>query len=305
MENLAVSGFRGGPRLQLDMNHLTLMVRTIAQYHSVQYAMRIEKDPELDNLKSEIVPCQWRDPGQNSQNIFDVVYQAAFQRMFDYLDRNPEMYNSDRMKEEVGLLRENFYKDPVTLLERFIEDDKPFSVIQHGDYNRNNVQFQYSSSGGVEQPTALRMFDFQECRYGSPCFDLFFFLYMSTTAELRERHWDDLLQMYHRQVWQHLKDLLNCTDSDPRLDQYSFDNFQKHFARYAFYGAMVTIHFLPWMDCSTEEAEKLSTEFTNDMKSQAFKDILLIAGGDASNKKVALALQHACSRGYLSFIKDL
>lgn len=302
MENLSVSGFKGGPRLELDMNHLTIMVRTIAQYHSVQYAMRIEKDPELDNLKSKIVPCLWRDPGETSTNVFDVIYQSAFQRMFDYLDRNPDMYNSPQMTEEVGLLRKYYGEDPIALMDRFIEDDKAFSVIQHGDYNRNNVLFQY---GGVEEPKALRMFDFQECRYGSPCFDLFFFFYMSTTAELRERHWDDLLQMYHSQVWQHLKELLNCTDSDPRLDQYSFANFQKHFARFAFYGTMVTIHFLPWMDCSTEEAEMLSTEFTKDMKSQKFKEVLLIAGGDASNKKVALALQHACNRGYLSFIKEV
>lgn len=301
MEDLSVKGFKGGPRLQLDYNHLTLMIRKIAQYHSVQFAMRIENDPMLETLKSGITSLPWKSQGDPAENVYEIIYGAAFQRMFDYLDRNPELINSPQMKEEVELLRERFGKDPVSFLELFREDDKAFSVIQHGDYNRNNVLFQYSA----DTPTDLRIIDFQEVRYGSPAFDLFFFLYMSTTPELRDKHWDEFLHLYHNEIWQHLKDLLKCTDSDPRLQPYSFESFEKHFHRFAFYGPLVTIQFLPWMDAPEEELEPLSSEFETDMKSEKFKSLLLSVGGDSSNRKIAQALQHACSRGYLSFLKDL
>lgn len=304
MENLSSRGFKGGPRLQLDVKHLALMVEKIAQYHAVQFAMRIEGDPMLDTLKSGITALPWKTD-KPVDNVYEYIFGAAFERMFDYLDQHPEMYTTEKMRHEVGELRNRFGKDPVSFLEYFRVEDKPFTVIQHGDYNRNNVLFQYSREN-PELPVDVRMIDFQEVRYASASFDLFFFLYMSTTAESRERHWDELIGLYHNCIWRHLKDLLNCqTDQDERLQQYSVENFQRHVARYAFYGTMVTIHFLPWMDAGEEELEPLANEFTHNMKSEKCKQLLLNVGGDASNKKVAEALQHACSRGYLEFIKDL
>lgn len=304
MENLAVDGFKGGPRLRLDIDHLTLMVKKIAQYHSVQYAMRIENDPKLEAMRQGLTTLRWKIPGDPKDNVYEIIYGAGFERMFEYLDRHPELLNTPQMKEEVGILRQRYEKDPVTFLEMFREDDKAFSVIQHGDYNRNNVLFQYSAED-PEKPMALRMIDFQETRYGSPTADLFFFLYMSTTVEVRARHWDELLRLYYTGIRENLKDLLKCDDSDERLAQYSCANFEKHFRRFAFYGTMVTIHFLPWMDCKPEEVELLSEEFTHNMKSDKCHQMLLSVGGDASNQRVAEALQHACSRGYLSFIKNL
>ena len=302
MENLSVRGFRGGPRLELDFNHLALMTRKIAEYHSAQFAMRILNDPKLEVLKSGITPLPWKSNSLN--NVFEVIYRAAFDRMFSYLDANPEFHDTQEMREEVNLLREKFGKDPVSFLELFRQDDPAYSVIQHGDYNRNNVLFQYSPDN-PETPTDLRMIDFQETRYGSPAFDLFFFYYMSSTSELREKHWDELLHLYHDSVWGQLKKILNCDDSDERLGPYTYDNFQKHFARFAFYGTMVTIHFLPWMDADPEEVKVVNDEFTRNMMSDKCRDLLLKLGGEVSDRKVALALQHACSRGYLSFIRNI
>lgn len=299
-----MSGFRNGPRLELDLNHFQVMLKPIAEYHAVQYAMRILKDPMLDELKSGLTMLPWKDPSGSTDNLFEVLYPVAFDRLFEYLDRRPEELTSERMKEEVKVMREKFGKDPVALLELFREDDPAFSVILHGDYNRNNVLYKYSKDE-PEVPVSLRMIDFQEVRYASPAIDLFFFFYMSSTAEFREKHWEEIIELYHSRVWLHLKELLNCDDSDSRLATYSLENFQKHFARFAFYGTMVTIHFLPWMDCSPEELAPLADEFTHNMKSEKCRKLLLSVGGDDSNKKLVAALRHAIESGYLAFIKEL
>ena len=299
-----MSGFRNGPRNEMDFPHLKLMLKTISEYHATQYAMRILQDPMLETLKQELITLRWKEPEDSPKNLFEFVYPPAVERMFDYLDRHPEMCNTTQMKEEVDIMRSRFAKDPVALLELFREDDKKFSLILHGDYNRNNVLFQYSPEN-PETPISLRMIDFQEVRYASPAIDIFFFLYMSTSAEFRESHWDDLLRLYHENVWNHLKELVKCDDSDPRLQDYSYENFLKHFKRFAFYGAMVAIQFLPWMDADPAELEPLANEFTHDMKSEKARQLMLAIGGDEANRKVALAVQHACSQGYLSFLRDL
>lgn len=305
MENMSVSGFRSGPRLTLDMAHLQLMLKTISEYHAIQYAMRIEGDPQLDVLKKELVTLRWKEPPGSVPNLFEVFYPPAFQRMFEYFDNHPEVYTNASMKEDIELMRKRFGEDPVALLELFREDDPKFSVILHGDYNRNNVLFQYESENS-NRPIALRMIDFQEARYASPAIDLFFFFYMSTTAEFREQHWDDLLRFYHDGVWRHLKELLKCdNDSDARLQDYTYDKFLGHFSRFAFYGVMVTIQFLPWMDADPKELEPLAAEIVRDMKSELCRKYMLAVGGAASNLKVAQAVQHACNQGYLSFLRDL
>lgn len=304
MENISLSGFKNGPRLEMDMEHLNVMLLTIAEYHAVQYAMRIVKDPMLEVLKRGLTTLRWKEPAGSIPNLFEVLYPPAFDRMFDYMDRHPEIYPNEEIKKDIDLMRQKYGKDPVALLELFREDDEKFSLILHGDYNRNNVLFKYSDED-PETPIALRMIDFQEVRYASPAIDLFFFFYMSTSAAFREKHWDELICIYQTAVWNHLKEMLKCDDSDPRLQDYSLENFSKHFSRFAFYGTMVTIQFLPWMDADPLELEPLSAEFTRDMKSEKCKQLLLSVGGDASNKKVAEAVIHAASQGYLSFIKHL
>ncbi|XP_059620791.1 uncharacterized protein LOC132264557 [Phlebotomus argentipes] len=299
LKNISPLGFRNPTsRLELDADHLFFMLKTIGEYHALSYAMRVADEAQLKKLVSGIVPLVYEDKG-NVENLYDVNYKVGLHRLFDFLDRRPEL-NVGRMKEELEVLRRKYSKCPTKLLDLLRHDDYPYSVIEHGDYNRNNVLFRYDDKGS--KPLDMRMIDFQEVRYGSPAFDLSFFLYMNTSASIREQSWEDLLRYYHTSLFKCLTDILKCDENDERLKVYRFENFLQHFSRFAIYGVLVTIHFLPWMDCCEEECDELSKHFELNMKSQEFWNIATTAGGDASNEKILSAVKHASKMGYLTFL---
>ncbi|KAL9698468.1 hypothetical protein quinque_001909 [Culex quinquefasciatus] len=175
-----------------------------------------------------------------------------------------------------------------------------FSVILHGDYNRNNVLFKYEN----DKPVDIRMFDFQENRYGTPAIDLIFFMCMSMPTGLRERFWYPLLEQYHDSLMSTLQDILKCDVNDPRLKPYSYDNFKKHLQRYGMYGGMIAVHFLPWMICPEEECAQLAFHFANDMYSPEMKHWLNIAGGDAVDIRLTEVFRHLSVQGYLDIVHE-
>lgn len=77
---------------------------------------------------------------------------------------------------------------------------------------------------------SICLLDWQICRLCSPALDLAFFICSSTDRTLRERHLDDLLHVYHR----NLSDLCRrCgSDADQLLPYVELQNQLRQFARY-------------------------------------------------------------------------
>uniref|UniRef100_A0A1L8DN30 Putative juvenile hormone-inducible protein n=1 Tax=Nyssomyia neivai TaxID=330878 RepID=A0A1L8DN30_9DIPT len=299
LENISPLGFMNPTsRLELDLDHLFLMLKTIAEYHALSYAMRILDEEQLKSLVDGIVPLAFQND-DNEVNLFDVVHGIGLARLFDFLDRRPDVYTGT-MRDELEVLRRKYLTCPTKMLDRIREDDYPYSLILHGDYNRNNVLFRYDGT----KPVDVRMIDFQEVRYATPVIDLAFFLLMNTSATTRDTHWEELLHFYHRILFKSIVEIVGCDENDERLKPYLFEPFHKHFSRLAIYGVFLTAHFLPWMDCSEEECEKLTYHFETNMQSKEFWDISMIAGGDASNEKILNVVQHASKKGYLRFLLD-
>lgn len=231
MENLAEKGFRLGPRINLTVEELTLMTRAIAQYHASNYALRINKDPDLEMLINGIAPFN------GFQNH---LYQTALERVFTYLDNNPNEIDGEMFGRNVNYLKTNYGTTPVTLMKRFLRSDNVFSVILHGDYNRNNVLFKYEQDTAVD----LRFIDFQEVKYGSPAIDLSFFMYMNMQPSLFENGLNEkLLRLYHEHLIESLCELLECKQHDVRLSAYGWDTFYEHYKQFALYGALVSVMF--------------------------------------------------------------
>lgn len=162
LENLKPKGYRSGPRVDLDESHLKLMTKTIAQYHSITYAMRITKNPQLQQLIDGITPLGFVGANGDS-NVYQIIYEIALDRLFQYIDNTPEHLTDDKFVQDLENLRSKYAKEPLLLMEQFrkIDNDDIFSVILHGDYNRNNVLFKYDANESYDNPTNVKMFDFQ------------------------------------------------------------------------------------------------------------------------------------------------
>ncbi|XP_058821995.1 uncharacterized protein LOC131683753 [Topomyia yanbarensis] len=298
MENISFEGFISGPRNDLDKDHLVLMARKIAQFHACTYAMRIIKDKNLDRLVQGITPLNFVE-GEKEFHSYAVLIRLGLERVLEYIDAHPKVLDSEQFKLDISKLRNKYGKSPVHLLQKFLERNE-YSVILHGDYNRNNVLFKYEDG----KPVDIRMFDFQENRYGTPSIDLTFFMCMSMPTGLRELMWNPLLEQYHESLLQTLTGILKCEPDDKRLEPYTFDNFKKHLTRFGLYGGLVAAHFLPWMMSPEEECAQLSYHFAKDLDSPEMKHWTMVSGGEAVDKRLVEIFRQLSQLGYFSIIDE-
>jgi hypothetical protein len=299
LENLTPQGYRLGPRIDLDEAHLRLMVTNIASYHAVSYAMKINKDPMVEKLASGLKPFSYITPDDKDLESYNILFKIGLERVFTIVESRKELHANACLIASVKKIKEQMYERPVTVMQKLLAIDEHFSVFLHGDYNRNNVLFRYEQAEGHANPQELRMIDYQETRFGTPVIDLAFFMYMNMPASIRESCWDKLLDLYHETYMGCLVDILKCEKNDPRLAPFSHDKFIEHFTRHAFYGLMISFHFVPWIACPDEECERIGFLFETDMKGEELRQLLQISGGKNVDDRLLGNLQHSLTKGYL------
>lgn len=75
-------------------------------------------------------------------------------------------------------------------------------VIGYGDAYQNNTLFRHDSNGN---PAEICFIDMQMSRYASPVIDLIYFIFTSTTKQMRDIHYEYLLKTYHDQLSAHIR----------------------------------------------------------------------------------------------------
>uniref|UniRef100_A0A182QRM3 CHK kinase-like domain-containing protein n=1 Tax=Anopheles farauti TaxID=69004 RepID=A0A182QRM3_9DIPT len=300
MEDVSHRGFVPGPRLNLDQPHLELMARKIAQFHACSYALRIGgRSDKLQTLVDKIIPLNFLQDGKVFFESYDIVFKVAFERLFHYFDEKPDVIATHSLHERIDTLRRKYGKTPSELMQRCLARDDIYSVILHGDYNRNNVLFRYEN----ETPRDVMLIDFQENRYGSPALDLSFFMYMNMPPEAwASGGWDHLLTVYHQELMRCLCGIVKIEPEDERLEPYRFDRMKTHLKQHFIYGAVIAIKFLPCMLANEEEVQEIVHHFHTDITADGFRNIYLIAGGDVVNERISKVILHAADQGYLDWI---
>ncbi|KAL1401865.1 hypothetical protein pipiens_006341 [Culex pipiens pipiens] len=301
MQNVQPLDFVSGPRLDLDEPHLLLMARQIAQFHACSYALRITNESKLRQLVDAIIPLNFVQDGKVFFESYDIVFRHTQERLYQYFEEHPELLADDKTRSNIELLRKTYGKNPSQLMQRCLQQDDVYSVILHGDFNRNNVLFKYGSDG---TPEDVLMIDFQENRFGTPALDLSFFMYMNITTELRERCWRKVLKCYHDELIRCLLEITKLPKDDVRLEPYSYENILNHLARYFVYGAIIAVKFLPAMMASEEEIAHVVHYFHNDVRNEGFRTVLKSCGGEAASRRIAEVVLHCSRMGYLQFLWD-
>lgn len=301
LENLKTSGYRMGPKIDLDEAHLRLMIKNIALYHSLSYALRIRKDPKLEEMASQLAPFSFLSESGEELGSYKRLFEVGLHRFYNLVD-DPKYQNSESFVSNVRRFKEKYGTNPLVLMESILKRDDVFSIILHGDYVRNNVLFKYEQSEGFKNPKGIKMYDFQEIRYATPVIDIAFFMYMNIHYTKREELWDSLLEYYHENLIASLTDILKCDKNDECLNPYSFNNFLDHLAKHAFYGVIICLHYVPWIACSEEECSKVAHWFETDMNGDEFFNITQICGGEDVDKRIVSIVKHASDKGYMNIV---
>lgn len=216
-ENVQKNDFYVEQSLYLTEEHLNIMTECLAQFHAISLALKIERKEEFLNVVDGIQPLCFEQPN-GLPSLYDVLHEISTTRLFDCVFGQENQ--SDQFIRDMSQLKEIVGDKPVKLLDRFRQIDD-FAVIGHGDYHRNNVLFKKVDNCVVD----MKMIDFQQIRYGSPCLDLSFFMYLNITAELREALWDKILRDYHQQLLKHTAAILDIPTDSAVLSSYWYTSY--------------------------------------------------------------------------------
>ncbi|EDW81830.1 uncharacterized protein Dwil_GK25451 [Drosophila willistoni] len=315
LKHLKNDGYILEPSLSLRRDQLEAMSALIGKYHALGYATRILQPLVHERLKSGVVPLHFTTAEGQPTGVYDVLHGVAFARFFEYYERQKSIEQDSGLDAALKRLKEKYLDKPTELLERIrtqscdeSQPDSYFSTILHGDYNRNNVLFHYGPDGKVDN---IKMLDFQELRFSTIALDLSFFMYMNIPFEERSTIFPQLLKYYHKHMYELLELVLQRNQGensltkdqvDQYLSNYSFERFQSHFKRYAFYGVMICMHFLPWLLAEKEECDKLAHLFETNMHGPEFYQLSIDIAGDAANQEIFNIVRHAYEQGYMDEI---
>jgi hypothetical protein len=276
LQDLRPLGYKigGDKTMFLDYDHIVVALEGLARYHALSYGM---KKKDFGRYEQHVV-TQVRD----ARRILRKESESNFTAVgFPKFVRHGTMLILDKFN-EVQLKEGGLYAEKVRRVQEKVESfaellrelatpEEPLSVLCHGDFNMNNMLFQYDSNG---RPTGVKFLDFQTPYYASPAIDISFFLFMNASPKIWANCWDGLFSAYHQTLLDALSEFLNCPQEE-LLPDFSLEAFKEQFSKYCLYGFLVATSFIVAHENSDMHDMKSSDAFRNGIVPLEDLDIFL------------------------------
>ncbi|KYQ60115.1 hypothetical protein ALC60_00842 [Trachymyrmex zeteki] len=260
IEDLAPLGFRMADRSSgLDLAHSVLALRGLARFHAASVAL-CEKEP---NQKEMYLKGTFNK--QHPPEMKDIFIKST-KALADEIANWPEV---KKYSKKIAKLSDHIYEIGINASKLF-EDE--FNVINHGDFQMNNILFKYIVQNNDSKPIDYIFVDFQMCVYGSPALDLHGFLNSSPSPDVIENKRHFLLNEYLDTLSATMKQL-NCKTHPPSMKE-----LKAILKRRASFGMIISFTVLPYMlRCQTETDlnEIISTGTFIYPKSESFKQLMI------------------------------
>ncbi|XP_055909080.1 uncharacterized protein LOC129943997 [Eupeodes corollae] len=199
--------------LGLNQSQAKMVLTKIGQFHAATMILARDQPEVMDLFSQPTID-------KNAQNtVRDSVFRSNIEVMADLVE------NWDGFKNIARKLRnvKNDFYDRVT---KCVHNKEAFKVLNHGDLWVNNCMFKHSDEG---DPENLLFIDFQLSYYGSPIFDLHYFLNTSLQLDVLNKKRNVLLLTYYQALRSTLKTLNYPTLKIPTWDQFSQEVMVKEF----------------------------------------------------------------------------
>ncbi|KAK9874576.1 hypothetical protein WA026_005409 [Henosepilachna vigintioctopunctata] len=257
LEDLFHEGFLSWDRYKvLDMDHVLLVLKSLAEYHAISLAMskKIPKDFEglSRNLSNMLINF-----GNIEERAF--FFKRVIQKVCGLLEKSNRKDLAEKIDMKIVRNVENL------LLTETSDEDKV--VISHGDCWNSNILFKYTSSTDFK-PSEICFVDFQFCMLDTPVKDISFFLYTSCDKSQLDK-FDFLLQTYYASFSKTLKSL----ECEPDKI-FSYEDLLRHWKKYSAFGLVLSSFFIRIEQLLSGEVPEMNTQnpfdkiFEHDIKNE-------------------------------------
>jgi hypothetical protein len=279
LEDLNHLGYKMADRRRgLDLPHCKLALRCLARFHSMSVALH-RKDQKFMSSFTEVFYIEKNRP------IITGFIEPAIKHLASLTATWP---GYERFEDKIKKVAE-------TCATRAIQMAKPkegsLSVLNHGDFWTNNIMFKYSS--GTEEVVDAMFLDFQASRFTSPAFDLQYFMYSSPAEEVRFKHMDDLLEVYHTELRKALE-ILGCSEV-----QFTLQQLKKEFEDMAVVGLITSCTLLNLVLADQKDAMDLEHLTLDDMRAVENNPLQKGYSGSLYRETFQKLLIHFESKGLL------
>lgn len=192
--------------LGFDLEGAKLILKDLAAFHAIPLALKL-KNPQLFEKKIKkhcfppCIPEEIKLKHMCTQQWIDAVLNQ--EKCLPFKDIL-------KAKLDIELERTNiFFVRPV---------HEPYSTIVHNDMWINNTM-QINKNGDLIKN---RFIDFQVYMYGSPLYDLVFFIWSSVQLDVIQNHHNDLIKYYYDHFF-HILEEFGCETSS-----FAYEQFLKH-----------------------------------------------------------------------------
>lgn len=217
MENIKDMGFIIHNKEEtFNFEHLKMAVIQLVRLHAVSYSYDhthtfLKKYPEFEKTEYGTVLLRLAGPA-----ILDVTCEVLKKEKNHDLLEKINSKKKDLIKQHDEMHNEKSYK---------------LLCLVHGDAHVRNMMFKYNDSDvNHNNPSDIKLLDWQTPHWNTPVMDLHHLIYSTTSRELRKEHLEDILQFYHSTFVEATSNMgvvgLNWT----------YEDFKNDFNRMALYG---------------------------------------------------------------------
>lgn len=182
LENINFLGYISPDRQScITLTDCLLIIKSLGRFHGLSIVFR-DQDPEnFEKAANSVEEVYY------SENLRSWYTKFLDHAMLVARDAVSKTFPNSKYEELTNkYLTKNLYSDMITL----VTEKSRFSVIGHGDCWSPNFLTKFEGENAV----AIKIIDFQLARYASFALDFMFFIYSCTSQELRENHFEEILQ---------------------------------------------------------------------------------------------------------------
>ncbi|KAK4884222.1 hypothetical protein RN001_000493 [Aquatica leii] len=231
MEDMNKLGYKLHSRQKsLNVDHIRLVMKEYGRLHALCFALKDKKPKLFQEIAEKLddVTLNYKDIEYATEKEIRTCEKA--------------LASLDPVKDKI--VYEKFQNCLPNIKLRVKQLLKPeacenYGVFNHGDCWNNNILFRYTQEEETFKPTDVCFIDWQLSRYGSPVFDLSYFLFTCTDTGTRRQYYDSFINDYYKSLSTFL-DRFGCNAENV----FPFHVLQDHLKKFSLFGLYVAVQLL-------------------------------------------------------------